>query len=174
MGQTFILSASNRYHFLRFPDNKDMRKSLFVLLLLTAACTKKDVPLDPDLDIASWNYCQNSLDKETTLNRMLGNWKLVGTSCSECSDYFIKKAEENVHILKSIGSDGPHIVYSGNEAQDKGSDFSLIETSRKNSFTLATEKEFLDLNTSGTVEVCQENRLSFRNVNIEHFYVCIK
>lgn len=151
-----------------------MKKLFLVLLILTSACHKKEVSLDPELDIATWPYCQNVRDRPATLERMVGNWKLVGSSCSECSDYSIKKAEENVRILISIGADGPYIVYFRNEAQDTGSDFSLIETSRENSFTLETKKYFLALNTAGTVEVCQDDRLAFRNTNIEHFFVRIK
>lgn len=84
-----------------------MKKLISALILLLSAC-HKDVSLDPDLDIVTWPYCKSLPEKEIALNRMVGNWKLIGSSCGECDDIFIKKAEDDVRL---VITDKPHITY---------------------------------------------------------------
>ena len=115
---------------------------------------------------SNWQKCSTQYNKTETFQKMLGRWKLIGTSCGQCTNSGYKKTNKNVEII--ISQDSVLKTYE-NEKLVHSKTFSMVRFSSVNekSFSLKLPPPYEGNNyTYGVIEFC-DNTIAFKSSYVD-------
>lgn len=128
----------------------------FLLMALAAIACQKEV--NPDGFYQNWFQCraENNLDAEASYHRLIGQWKMIATGCTECSSPGVKSSSKDVKLVFTADST-LQVIEDGQIIRN--SKF-LIRQIGSHAKEVETQPQFENLYTWGDIEFC-ENKVGF-------------
>jgi hypothetical protein len=158
-----------------------MKKIVAVILLSFVFSCKKEV-VTSEIE-TKWENCRELYDRNTTLLKLVGQWKYVAIGCAECSKPGITLLENTEKVFGykqqsveiKITADQKIATYKDGILLGI-SDFEIASSYNENYFHLEIKVPNENLYVFGIIEFCKD-MLAFKNSNVDgadYYYERIK
>ena len=145
-----------------------MKKLIFTIALfsLTFSCKKQIIKSEIE---KKWAYCRETYDKQATLQKLVGNWKLVAIGCAFCDKSGIKPLKDLNNFTQlieiRITSDQKMSTYENGNLTGT-TDFNLVDSYNEGYFSIKIIPMGENNYTYGIIEFCNDV-VAFKNSYID-------